>query len=252
MNRLYFRTYFLCLIGHLFIFSSLTSTAAIAAETSYPKFLSTKEIQAHFMQFKNIQTDQERREFSFTIDGNEIQRICPDCKYEHDVGLVTYKNLNKQICIAFEVVTFPDSGCYTLVQTGELKYEMRKLKQGAIFHYQVASKAQAAEIVLAPGWIPTSVFGRSILIDLSKFNPKPETLQTAINAALKGRSWQKENYSNAKTTFAKIKRTPYAYKVMIEYRKPWLAIGFVKGFQPRGDVWLNNLKRDILHYLGAR
>lgn len=249
MNRTFLKFSF-CQLAWLFVLSALSINQGLAAD--FPKILNPDEVKAHFMQFKNIHTDQDGRKFSFTIDGNEVQRTCPDCKYETDAGKVTYDPVKNLVCIQFEVITFPDSGCYAVVQTGDFKYEMRKERQGAIFPYTVSNRAQAPEVVMAPGWIPPSDFGNAVLVDLSSYDPGAKKLQAAIDAALKGRKWQKETYSNETMTFAKLKKASQTYKVRIQYCKPLLAIGFVEGYQARGHIWLNNLKRDILRNLGAK
>ncbi|MFL5313354.1 MAG: hypothetical protein ACJ79H_23210, partial [Myxococcales bacterium] len=108
---------------------------AVPASTSegFPRVLSGAEIAAHFTRHSSVDATLGRQTFKLTVQDNSVQRFCPGCRVTYGAGDV--KVDADRICFQWTRVTFPDSGCYQLVQTAADQFTLRGVAQQRSISY---------------------------------------------------------------------------------------------------------------------
>ena len=100
-------------------------TFAGTERKSLGRVLTSNQIIDHFNRYRDIKANKLSKAFSFSIDGNKAKRYCLDCGKWFDRGSVRYRMESNEICINWDLVTYPESGCFKLVQTDEITFELR-------------------------------------------------------------------------------------------------------------------------------
>jgi hypothetical protein len=99
------------------------STAA-----GFPRVLSGPEIAAHFARHSTVDATLGRQTFKLTVQPDKsVERFCPGCRVTYGAGDARVDA--DRICFQWMRVTFPDSGCYQLVQTAADQFTLRGVDQ---------------------------------------------------------------------------------------------------------------------------
>ena len=107
--------------------ASGNAPAVPAAAAGFPRVLSGAEIGAHFARHSTVDATLGRQTFKLTVQANSVERFCPGCRVTYGAGDLRIDT--DRVCIQWTRVTFPDSGCYQLVQTAADQFTLRGVDQ---------------------------------------------------------------------------------------------------------------------------
>ena len=100
----------------------------------FPRVLSGAEIAAHFARHSSVDATLGRQTFTLTVQPDKsVQRFCPGCRVTYGAGDARVDA--DRICFQWARVTFPDSGCYQLVQTAADQFTLRGVDQQRAISY---------------------------------------------------------------------------------------------------------------------
>jgi len=106
---------------------------------SYPHTLSREEILTHFARYVQVDARVGKRP-PFTLkvgaDGR-VERACGGCRVTSGRGTMTLKADQGMVCFKWDV-TYPESGCFQVVQTSSDQFEMRGSSGEPTIRYSVA------------------------------------------------------------------------------------------------------------------
>jgi hypothetical protein len=227
----------------VFLVVTLFVASYVSAAEEYPRTLTANDAIQYFAQHPKIEMRKPREGFDFMIKGKDIERYCGTCGTSTGYGTVNYRLNENQVCFDWDNVSFPDSGCFTFVQVSPGGFELQN-KHGE----QVYAWGSARKVVIKAGTQFKERFGRAILIDLDEMKLGKEQLHAAVIQAMKHKGWQIEK-KEADKIVAYLDRHGSTYRVMAKIRGSWIGIGFIQGFEPRGDGWLYNIKYQLLNPL---
>ena len=220
----------------LLFFVIFSSPSSLAAEPI--KTFSTDETYAFFNAYPNIIVNKTQRStFRLEIQGNKATRKCPSCRVMTGNGEVRYDHTNNQICLYWDNVSYPDSGCFQLEQHDESGFVLRSERGTTPYRWQLTSYTTPP--------VPDDEFERSILLDLSSYQLTAEKINAAIMRSLQERGWRIFKSEPGKYVAYLIKSNT-EYRVMIKIKDDWVSIGHTKGFAPSRDGWLRNIEKSIL------
>lgn len=118
--------------------------APIPAEGSeFPRALRADEILAHFSRFQEVDANREHRNpFKLAVrfgrsPVGSIERRCPGCRQKFGNGKVRLITSQDQVCFDWFRVSYPESGCFRLMQTSENKFVLRPVKGKSEITYAV-------------------------------------------------------------------------------------------------------------------
>ena len=107
---------------------------AIRAEPSQPQVNGTQaarvlagvELEQHLRRITGVLVNRNDRPFTLSIaaDGR-LRRICDICPVTSGNGVMTVDMKQGIVCLRWDNVTYPDSGCYRVVETADNTFEMR-------------------------------------------------------------------------------------------------------------------------------
>jgi hypothetical protein len=221
------------------------SPSFLYAETKYPKTLSVDNAIQYFATHPKFEMRKPHPAFEFIIKGNDIERYCFHCNTPTGYGNVRYDKARNEICFDWDYVSFPASGCFTFVQTGPGTFELQNKRRETVYAWGTGEN-----IEIKPGDITyKEEFERAILIDLEEMNPPQEKIHLALVQAMKNKGWRIEK-NTPELIIANLERHGSSYRVMAKIRGPWVGVGFLRGFAPRSDGWLYNIKQQLLIQLG--
>jgi hypothetical protein len=105
---------------------AVTPAAVASSGEGFPRILSGADIAGHFARHSIQNAQAGRQSFQLIVQkDNSIERDCPGCRVTHGTGEIKYET--DRVCIRWTWVTFPDSGCYRLVQTTVDHFVLRGL-----------------------------------------------------------------------------------------------------------------------------
>jgi len=108
-----------------------------AAAEGFPRVLSGDEIVSHFARHPSLDASLGRQSFKLIVQpDNSVERVCPGCRVTRGTGEIKLEA--DRVCIRWTRVTFPDSGCYQLVQTAADRYTLRGLDRERPISYSAA------------------------------------------------------------------------------------------------------------------
>ena len=108
-----------------------------AAAEGFPRVLSGDEIVSHFARHPSLDASLGRQSFKLIVQpDNSVERVCPGCRVTRGTGEIKLEA--DRVCIRWTRVTFPDSGCYQLVQTSADRYTLRGLDRERSISYSAA------------------------------------------------------------------------------------------------------------------
>lgn len=106
---------------------------AIAGTDGFPRLLLSRDILVHFAEFPQIDANldhhnsfQLKVSFRRAADGR-AERWCPRCRRKFDYATVTLAPSQDGVCFEWYRATYPDSGCFQLVQTHENEFALRPM-----------------------------------------------------------------------------------------------------------------------------
>ena len=109
---------------------------AVPRGEGLPRVLSGSALADHFARHSIEDGHLGRQSFQFIVrQDNSVQRICPGCRVTDGTGEIKYEV--DRVCIHWTRVTFPDSGCYQLVQTASASFVLRGLDGERAIHLSV-------------------------------------------------------------------------------------------------------------------
>jgi hypothetical protein len=114
--------------------------ASPQAPAVYPRALSGPDIAAHFQRHNRLEIKQAR---AFTIKINpdgRVERDCPSCNVSLGQGTMNIKTSEGLACFRWYNVSYPESGCYRVLQTGQNEYSIDDAL--AQLHYRYAVPAR--------------------------------------------------------------------------------------------------------------
>jgi len=102
--------------------------APASTTEGFPRILSGPEIAAHFARHSTVDATLGRQTFKLTVQPDRsVERFCPGCRVTYGAGDARVDA--DRICFQWMRVTFPDSGCYQLVQTAADQFMLRGVDQ---------------------------------------------------------------------------------------------------------------------------
>jgi len=116
-----------------------TAPAAGASPDSDVRVLTVPEIKAHFSAYPSVEANASRNPFTLTVSGQTAKRDCPRCKVRDDEATISYKRSENRICFRWNRVSYPESGCFRLVQTGALTFELRNEQEKTAVSYSISA-----------------------------------------------------------------------------------------------------------------
>lgn len=118
--------------------STIPPTVKPQATTGgYPRKLTGKEISEHFQRHKIFTFDQAPKvDFTITIkaDGS-LERYCRLCTMAYDSGAMQIKVAQDRVCIDWDMVSYPRSGCFELIQMDKHRYHLVDQDNGEVYGY---------------------------------------------------------------------------------------------------------------------
>jgi hypothetical protein len=115
---------------------AVTPAAPASSGDGFPRVFSGADIAAHFARHSTQEAQAGRQSFQLIVQqDNSIERVCPGCRVTHGTGEIKYDA--DRVCIRWTRVTFPDSGCYQLVQTAGDRFVLRGLNGERAIHLSV-------------------------------------------------------------------------------------------------------------------
>lgn len=108
-------------------------------DVSYPHKLTGKEISAHFKRYKHFTFDRVPNT-DFTINMRSkayLERICPECNVEHGIGSMRIKVSPGLVCFDWDMVSYPSSTCFELIQIETNRYQLVDPVDGETYGYVV-------------------------------------------------------------------------------------------------------------------
>ena len=218
----------------------LISFAATAAETaSYPRTLTGEEIQVHFGLNPSliINPDHETFTLKSQLDG-KISRDCLKCKVGTDQGRMQFKPHEGLVCLNWNKASYPVPGCYQVIQTAENKFLLKGQDGKMELPYSAmvdATDPLKKELV------------NSLQVDLSRYRPSSEQLREAAKKALTQRGWQRDAVADEPTRLVgRLEKGGRIYRVVIRLGNARADMGYLAGFEAKGQDWLRNLERDMI------
>jgi hypothetical protein len=111
------------------------SAAATPAAAGFPHVLAGSEIAAHFARYATIEASQGRQQFTVYLHAdNRVERLCPGCRVPSGDGRMDIEAERGVVCFRWRV-TYPDSGCYQVVQTAADRYLLRGVDRERPINY---------------------------------------------------------------------------------------------------------------------
>jgi hypothetical protein len=99
---------------------------AVPGDQGFPRVLSGADIAGHFARHGTQDAQTGRQSYQLIVQqDNSVERVCPGCRVTRGTGEIKYEA--DRVCIRWTRVTFPDSGCYQLVQTAGDQFVLRGL-----------------------------------------------------------------------------------------------------------------------------
>jgi len=114
-----------------------------AAGEAYPRTLDGPQTLAHFERHPEIRANPGRLAFTLTLlPGGKVERVCDSCPRTVGYGTMTPREDNGLVCFEWQTITYPDSGCFRLVQTGPTRFELRGASGERRIRYSVDADAR--------------------------------------------------------------------------------------------------------------
>jgi hypothetical protein len=112
------------------------AVAEAAANQGFPRVLSGADLAGHFARHATQDAQTGRQSYQLIVQqDNSVERVCPGCRVTRGTGEIKYES--DRVCIRWTRVTFPDSGCYQLVQTAGDQFLLRGLDGERAIHLSV-------------------------------------------------------------------------------------------------------------------
>ena len=119
--------------------NSATQTQTESPE-SYPRALAGPEIVTHFQRFNQLEIKQPRA-FTLKIDaGGRVERECYICNVTRGQGTIEIKQPEGLACFKWYNVTYPESGCYRVLQTSKNEFSIDDALAHLQYSYTVPSQ----------------------------------------------------------------------------------------------------------------
>lgn len=118
-----------------------TNDAAVehAKVPAFPRRLSGVEIAAHFAKLTKVEVNRGHRSFTLKIRGAMLDRYCAVCRVAFGDGELKIKQNENLACFHWSNVTYPDSGCYQVVQKSENNFVVSETNRDVtIMEYSVS------------------------------------------------------------------------------------------------------------------
>ncbi len=118
------------------------SAPGVAAPPTYPRQLTGANLVAHFQRFSKIEINSRDspRQLTF-LPGGKVTSYCAGCPINHEThsptrqGAVTLKPREGQVCFQWYFTTYPESGCFLLIETAPDNFALRKLHGNGTISY---------------------------------------------------------------------------------------------------------------------
>jgi hypothetical protein len=224
--------------------------------TVYPRVLTGADITRHFSSSTRMHANATSRPFTLTISRRDAERNCPTCRLKEDYGRIRIKEDKNLVCIDWNKATYPESGCFSLIQTSDSTFDLRTSAGKTIMAYTVVASAptagsseQAPQSKLTPP-IPAqgTTLSRTIIFRIPKPDTDTQRLITAGQQALHLREWNLES-CDKNCLRGSLEKSGVRHWVEIRVQAPYVEIGFITGTQEGKPGWLENLKKDMLTVL---
>jgi len=102
-----------------------------------PRRLSGPEITAHFKAHPVLRANLASKPVTITIDpGGALRRECASCQRTTAQGMLVVKEPEAEACFSWVRVTYPEAGCFQVVQAGAGAYQVRDAGGRIILEYQ--------------------------------------------------------------------------------------------------------------------
>lgn len=104
---------------------------ASAEEQQFPRALPAAQILAHFQRFPEVDANADhpspfKLKVSFRRSSSGIaERRCPKCRRTFDYGKVTLMRSQDMVCFDWYKVSYPEGGCFRLIQVDEKKFVLQ-------------------------------------------------------------------------------------------------------------------------------
>jgi hypothetical protein len=167
---------------------SATGPATDRAESAtepFPHVMTGQEIAAHFARHLSIDANEGRQPFTLMVrPENRVQRVCPGCRVTRDDGQMKVDSGRALVCFHWEQVTYPDSGCYQLVQTAADHFTMRGVNQERPILYSIRAAASFDSSGPLPAPLgpppPSDAPGAQPPPNAPRMPPSPSAPQSAV------------------------------------------------------------------------
>lgn len=116
---------------------------APAPVPSYPRPLTGEELSAHFQRVQVMDIRQGRPFTLKHLGDGKVERDCPSCKSRAGHGTVELRTAEGLACFNWYNVSFPESGCYRVMQTGPDEYSLSD--DLANLHYRYAGTPRVSD-----------------------------------------------------------------------------------------------------------
>jgi hypothetical protein len=105
----------------------------------YPRTLRGEEIVAHFQKYRQLKFDMAPlADFTITILPNGlVERYCPICTMTTGSGNITFKLSQNLACFDWDMVSYPSSTCFQLIQIEKNRYKLVDPIDGETYSYIV-------------------------------------------------------------------------------------------------------------------
>ncbi len=105
-------------------------TATKGKQDGFPRLLNGAEIVTHLAHYKKIEVNRGHKPFILKIHfGSWVERECLLCRVRRATGTVTVKRNQGLVCFKWFKTTYPDSGCFQLVETSTDRFLIRPVNQ---------------------------------------------------------------------------------------------------------------------------
>ena len=110
------------------------------SSASYPRTLAGQEILMHFRRYNQVEIKQPRA-FTLKVDGGgKVERDCQTCNVNLGQGTMEIKQSEGLACFKWYNVSYPQSGCYHVLQTSENEYSIDDDLAQLHYRYTVPSQ----------------------------------------------------------------------------------------------------------------
>lgn len=228
-----------------------TSVATALPEEKYPRMLQGDDLATHFSKRLRVEANPRTRPFSLSLSQGKAERFCSGCRVTQDIGKVHVKPNENLVCIEWQKSTYPDSGCFNLIQTDISKFELRTPAGQTVISYTVSASSVTANTSGKPSSSATGAgLSRSIIFNVSAYQVSSQGLINAGQQAFRQRGWSLEPCEKD-CLRGRLEKNGTIHQAEMRFRAPYVEIGFVADFEEGKAGWLENLKKDTLAALNS-